>query len=106
MPNNANHRLEEYALRSSAWTLERDMNAMRFRAKYVSASENGDYYQVAFENRDAASDEILLDGFAGDLIRFSHGSDFQIRGAWLSTSCNAEGRTLNPHLQQRYGISA
>ena len=37
-------------------TLERDMNAMRFRAKHVSASENGDYYQVAFENRDAASD--------------------------------------------------
>ena len=32
------------------------MNAIRFRAKYVSASENGDYYQVAFENRDAASD--------------------------------------------------
>jgi len=32
------------------------MNAMRFRAKYVSASENGDYYQVAFENRDPASD--------------------------------------------------
>jgi hypothetical protein len=31
--------------------LERDMNAMRLRAKYVSASENGDYYQVAFENR-------------------------------------------------------
>jgi len=30
--------------------LERDMNAVRFRAKYVSASENGDYYQVAFEN--------------------------------------------------------
>ena len=32
------------------------MNAMRFRAKYVSVSQNGDYYQVAFENRDAASD--------------------------------------------------
>jgi hypothetical protein len=32
------------------------MNAMRFRAKYVSASENGDYYQVAFENTDPASD--------------------------------------------------
>ena len=30
------------------------MNAMRFLAKYVSASENGDYYQVAFENSDAA----------------------------------------------------
>jgi len=29
--------------------LERDMNATRFRAKCVSASENGDYYQVAFE---------------------------------------------------------
>jgi len=33
-----------------------NMNAMRFRAKYVSASENGDYYQVAFENTDPASD--------------------------------------------------
>jgi hypothetical protein len=32
------------------------MNAMRFRAKYVSASENGDYYQVAFESTDPASD--------------------------------------------------
>jgi hypothetical protein len=32
------------------------MNAMRFRAKYVSASENGDYYQVAFENTDPAGD--------------------------------------------------
>jgi hypothetical protein len=32
------------------------MNSMRFRAKYVSASENGDYYQVAFENTDPASD--------------------------------------------------
>jgi hypothetical protein len=27
-----------------------DMNAMRFRAEYGSASEDGDYYQVAFEN--------------------------------------------------------
>jgi hypothetical protein len=32
------------------------MNSMRFRAKYVSASENGDYYQVAFENTDPGSD--------------------------------------------------
>ena len=32
------------------------MNAMRFSAKYASASENGDYYQVAFENTDPASD--------------------------------------------------
>jgi len=32
------------------------MNAMRFRAKYISASENGDYYQVAFENTDPAGD--------------------------------------------------
>lgn len=38
------------------------MNAMRFRAKYVSASENGDYYQVAFENRDAASDAADVHG--------------------------------------------
>ena len=29
---------------------------MRLRAKYVSASENGDYYQVAFENTDPAGD--------------------------------------------------
>src|SRR4029434_9595543 len=36
--------------------LEHNMNAMRFRAKYVSASENGDYYQVAFENTDPAGD--------------------------------------------------
>jgi hypothetical protein len=34
------------------------MNIMRFRAKYVSASENGDYYQVAFENTDPASDAV------------------------------------------------
>jgi len=39
--------------------LERDLNAMRFRAKYVSASENGDYYQVAFDDRDAASDAAM-----------------------------------------------
>jgi len=43
-------------------TLERDVNAMRFRAKNVSASENGDYYQVAFENRDAAGDAADVDG--------------------------------------------
>ena len=35
---------------------------MRFRAKYVSASENGDYYQVAFENTDPASDAADVDG--------------------------------------------
>jgi len=38
------------------------MNVMRFRAKYVSASEKGDYYQVAFENRDAASDAADVHG--------------------------------------------
>jgi hypothetical protein len=38
------------------------MNAMRFRAKYVSASENGDYYQVAFENTDPADDAADVDG--------------------------------------------
>ena len=32
------------------------MNATRFRAKYVSASEDGDYHQVAFENTDPAGD--------------------------------------------------
>ncbi len=32
------------------------MNAMRFRARYVSASEDGDYYQVAFENTDPSGD--------------------------------------------------
>jgi hypothetical protein len=42
--------------------LQRDMNAMRFRAKHVSASENGDYYQVAFENTDAASDAADVHG--------------------------------------------
>jgi len=36
--------------------LGRDLNTMRFRAKYASASENGDYYWVAFDKRDAASD--------------------------------------------------
>ena len=35
---------------------------MRFRAKYVSASESGDYYQVAFENTDPASDAADADG--------------------------------------------
>ncbi len=35
---------------------------MRFRAKYVSASENGDYYQVAFDNTDPASDATDGDG--------------------------------------------
>jgi hypothetical protein len=35
---------------------------MRFRAKYVSASENGDYYQVVFENTDPASDAADADG--------------------------------------------
>jgi hypothetical protein len=38
------------------------MNTMRLRAKYVSASENGDYYQVAFENTDQASDAADVDG--------------------------------------------
>jgi len=38
------------------------MNAMRFRAKYISASKNGDYYQVAFDDRDAASDAADVDG--------------------------------------------
>ena len=37
------------------------MNAMRFRAKYVSASENGDYYQVAFETTDPAGDAAGVD---------------------------------------------
>jgi hypothetical protein len=41
--------------------LERDVNAMRFRAKYVCASENGDYYQVAFENTDPAGDAADVD---------------------------------------------
>jgi hypothetical protein len=40
------------------------MNAMRFRAKYVSASENGDYYQVAFENTDPASDADVSEAFS------------------------------------------
>jgi len=38
------------------------MNAMRFRAKYVSASESGDYYQVTFENTDPAGDAADVDG--------------------------------------------
>src|SRR6266498_1524098 len=38
------------------------MNSMRFRAKYVSASENGDYYQVMFENTDPAGDAADMDG--------------------------------------------
>jgi hypothetical protein len=38
------------------------MNAMRFRAKYVSASGNADYYQVAFENTDPAGDAAGVDG--------------------------------------------
>ena len=38
------------------------MNSMRFRAKYVSASENGDYYQVMFENTDPAGDAADVDG--------------------------------------------
>ena len=50
------------AARESRPTTTRVLNgappnkAMRFRAKYVSASENGDYYQVEFENMDAARD--------------------------------------------------
>jgi hypothetical protein len=35
---------------------------MRFQAKYVSASANGDYYQVVFENTDPASDAADADG--------------------------------------------
>jgi hypothetical protein len=38
------------------------MNATRFRAKCVSASENGDYYQVAFENTDPAGDAADVHG--------------------------------------------
>lgn len=38
------------------------MNATRFRAKYVSASEDGDYYQVVFENTDPAGDAADVDG--------------------------------------------
>jgi hypothetical protein len=37
------------------------MNAMRFRAKYVSASENSDYYQVVFENTDPAGNAADMD---------------------------------------------
>ncbi len=37
------------------------MNAKPFRAKYVSASENGDYYHVAFENTDPAGDAADVD---------------------------------------------
>jgi hypothetical protein len=40
----------------AAAALERDVNAMRFRAKYVSASQSGDYYQVTLENTDPAGD--------------------------------------------------
>jgi len=46
----------------SSWVLEREMNAMRFRAKYVSASESGDYYQVAFENTAPAGDAADVEG--------------------------------------------
>jgi len=42
--------------------LERDMNAMRFRANYVSASEDGHYCQVTFENSDPADDVADVDG--------------------------------------------
>jgi len=42
--------------------IEHDIKTMRLRAKYVSASENGDYYQVAFENTDPASDAAVVDG--------------------------------------------
>jgi hypothetical protein len=35
---------------------------MRFRSKYFSASENGDYCQVAFENTDPAEGEADVDG--------------------------------------------
>jgi hypothetical protein len=38
------------------------MNVKRFRAKYVSASENGDYYQVAFETADPADDAANVVG--------------------------------------------
>jgi hypothetical protein len=38
------------------------MNSTRFRAKYVSTSENGDYYQVTFENTDPAGDAADVDG--------------------------------------------
>jgi hypothetical protein len=44
------------------WTLKRDMNTMRFRAKYVSASGNGEYYQVAFANTDLAGEAADVDG--------------------------------------------
>ena len=37
------------------------MNAVRFRAEYVPISENGDYYQVGFGNRDPASDAADAD---------------------------------------------
>lgn len=37
------------------------MNAMRFRANYVSASESGDYYQVAFKTNDPTGDVVDVD---------------------------------------------
>ena len=46
----------------SAFVLEQDIDAMRFRSKYVAALENGDYCQVSFENTDPADDEVDLDG--------------------------------------------
>jgi hypothetical protein len=35
---------------------------MRFHAKYVSAAESGDYYQVSFETEDPAGDATDLTG--------------------------------------------
>lgn len=37
------------------------MNAMHFRANYVSASESGDYYQVAFNTNNPAVDVVDVD---------------------------------------------
>ena len=47
---------------SGARLIKHDIKTMRLRAKYVSASENDDYYQVAFENTDPASDAADVDG--------------------------------------------
>ena len=86
------------------------MNAPRFRAKYVSASEKGDYYQVAFENRDAASDAADVHGpdspylliqrqfedpDGGECYVETHEEGYQLGYATLRTSHNG-GREGKP----------
>jgi hypothetical protein len=53
---------------------------MRFHAKYVSAAEAGDYYQVSFESEDPGSDATHWPGFDSPYLIIQGNSRHQMAG--------------------------